>query len=46
LIIDGTKPQVHGLIEVVIKRVSFRQGVGQFNQLRVMIRRENSNLGF
>jgi len=43
---DGTKPQVHGLIGVVIKRVSFRQGVGQFNQLRVMIRRENSNLGF
>jgi len=33
---------VHGLIRVVIKRVSFRQGVGKFNQLRVMIRRENS----
>ena len=28
---------MHGLIGVVIKRVSFRQGVGQFNQLRVMI---------
>jgi len=46
LMTDGTKPQVHGLIGVVTKRVSFRQGVGQFNQLRVMIRRENSNLGF
>ena len=45
-IADGTKPQVHGLIGVVIKRVSFRQGVGQFNQLRVMIRKENINLGF
>ena len=33
---------MHGLIGVVIKRVSFRQGVGQFNQLRVIIRRENS----
>jgi len=40
--VDGIKPQVHGLIGVVIKRVSFRQGVGQSNQLRVMIRRENS----
>ena len=33
---------MHGVIGVVIKRVSFRHGVGQFNQLRVMIRRENS----
>ena len=33
---------MHGLVGVVIKTVPFRQGVGQFNQLRVMIRRLNS----